>query len=72
MAAIHGWDSTAAAVPPTIFFCPLERWPHVLTGRHVCHGVINRDHKHVYVELVQIEKGLYLCWAEWGGVQVDL
>lgn len=30
MAATHGWDSTVATVPPTIFICfLLERWPHV-------------------------------------------
>ncbi len=30
MAATHGWDSTVATVPPTIFICfLLVRWPHV-------------------------------------------
>lgn len=30
MAATHGWDSTVATVPPTIFICfLLRRCPHV-------------------------------------------
>lgn len=68
--ATHGWDSTGATVPPTIFKSfRLVRWPHVnsaaagLNQHNVGHS---RGKEHVKVTCgVQYNGGVYLALDEW-------
>lgn len=71
MAAIHGWDSTVAIVPPTIFICFLVRWPHVdSAGEHNQHDFYYRDQKAFKCNMmISRKKWPYLTLPQWVGAK---
>lgn len=68
MAATHGWDSTVATVPPTIFICfLLRRCPHVVSIGSAEGQLLSLEMRHENDEFGQAVELPVAGWAGVGG-----